>query len=283
MSKKPDETKLVAPTTRPSTPSIAAPRRLGMVSKLIADKANALDYGTSQNTQALIVPIDRLTPNPNQPRKVIDEERDLELADNIRENGILEPLIVRETAEGQYEIVAGERRYRAARLAGKTTVPVIVKNYDDEQAQLVSVIENLQRVDLDALDEAHYFKFLSDNYNYSYRKIAAMIHRSYSYVSDRMRLLELDEDNLNNPTDNSEKDNNRQKNNQKLQNSQSKTRLPKREVRYSPKSLFSFGDWLSKTRNNLPSLRQEEKAELRDKLSELRAKIEELERELPEE
>src|SRR4051812_16868559 len=98
---------------------------------MISDKANALDQGESKNNEALIVPIGKIRPNPNQPRQMVNEERDNELAENIREHGVLEPLIVREVAEGEYEIVAGERRYRAARQIGKKTLPVIVKDYDD--------------------------------------------------------------------------------------------------------------------------------------------------------
>jgi ParB/RepB/Spo0J family partition protein len=249
-----------------------------MVSKLIADKASALDQTSTRNSEALIIPIGWLKPNPNQPRRVLDEERDLELAENIRENGILEPLIVREIGENQYEIVAGERRYRAATLVGKPTVPVIVKEYDDQQSKLVAVIENLQRVDLDPLDEAYYFKFLSDNYNYSYRKIAGLVHRSYSYVNDRMRLLDLSE---NNPTNIRDEFHNRQENNQKLQNSQSsRTSLPKRPYQYSPKSVLSFTGWLDKTRNSLSRLKDDEKSELKTSLAELRSKIAELEKEL---
>ena len=276
MSKNVDNIKKVAPP---------APRRLGMVSKLIADKATALEKSSTRNSEALIIPIEWLQPNPHQPRRVVDEERDLELADNIRENGILEPLIVREIRENRYEIVAGERRYRAAKLAGKESVPVIVKEYDDEQSQLVSVVENLQRLDLDPLDEAYYFKFLADNYNYSYRKIATLIHRSYSYVSDRMRLLDEAGNASGEAASNyGEENHNRQENNQKLQSSQSsRTRLPKRQTRYNEKSLFTFENWLDKTRLGLAELKTEERTALKNKLSILRSKITALEEELPRE
>ncbi len=270
MSKNPDFNKRVASPPAP-------PRRLGVVSKLIADKANHLDQSESRNSEALIVSIEKIRPNPKQPRKVFDEERDQELADNIRENGVLEPLIVRETVEGQYEIVAGERRYRAAKLIGKTTVPVIVKDYDDQQAQFIAVVENLQRVDLAPLDEANYFKFLCDNYNYSYRDIGAMIHRSPSYVNDRMKLL--------NPSlsaeDEGEKNHKRSENNQKLQKSQLDVAKATERNLTGGRTLSSFDGWLDKTRRNLTQLKPTEQAELRDKLALLRSKIEALEKELP--
>ncbi len=265
---------------RPDSSSNAAPRRLGLVSQMISDKANALDGGESKNNEALIVPIGKIRPNPNQPRQMVNEERDNELAENIREHGVLEPLIVREVAEGEYEIVAGERRYRAAEKIGKKTLPVIVKDYDDKEAQFIAAIENLQRADLEPQDEARYFKFLSDNYNYSYRKIAEMVHRSHGYVNQRMRLLGLDEVEAN--VTNSEKDNNRIENGQKLENSQSvKERIQPKEGRYSPRPMLNFGGWLDKTRDSLPKLKPDEVAELRDKLSELRRKIAALEKELP--
>ncbi len=253
----------------------AAPRRLGMVSQLIGEKAGTLEqHQETRNKEALIVPIERISPNPNQPRQASNPERDKELAENIRTNGVLEPLIVREVGEGLYEIVAGERRYRAAKSIGETRLPVIVKDYDDEQAQLVAVVENLQRLDLEPVDEARYFKFLSDNYNYSYRKIADMVHRSHGYVNERMRLLEE-------AADASDKSNKRIENGQKLQTSQAvKEKAVKKEAKFSPKPLLTFDGWLDKTRETLPKLQPDEVSELKSKLSELRHKIDALEKEL---
>jgi len=253
------------------------PRRLGTVSQLISEKANALDKSDSRNSEALIIGLEKIRLNPRQPRKVLDPERDRELAENIGENGVLEPLIVREVAEGQYEIVAGERRYRAAGQAGLKAVPVIVKDYDDKQAQFVAAIENLQRQDLDPTDEAAYFKFLAENYNYSYRKIGEMVHRSPSYVNLRMRLL-----NLGDPPELeavSEKSNKHAESTQKLEKSQ--LLKAKSQLKYSPRPMLNFGGWLDKTRDSLPDLKSEEVAELRDKLAELRHKIAELEKTLP--
>ena len=256
-----------------------APRRLGLVAQMVSNGATNMEQTASRNTEALIVPLERVRPNPNQPRRVFDEVRDQELAENIRQNGVLEPLIVREIGDGEYEIVAGERRYRASKLADKKTVPVIVKDYDDKQAQFISVVENLQRVDLDPHDEAVYFKYLIDNYNHSYRDIAAMVHRSPNYVGDRLKLLEKGA--AASPGDDSEKDNKRGENGQKLQKSLTGDARNKPAPRYTIKPLATFDSWLNDTYHGLSKLKEDEKVELRGHLTDLRQKIARLEKELP--
>lgn len=259
-----------------------APSRLSTVSQLIADKSNAFNEGSSKNNEALVVAIEKIQPNPNQPRQVFDEERDLELAENIRENGILEPIIVREIGEGRYEIVAGERRYRAAKAIDLARVPVIVKDYDDKQAQLIAAVENLQRVDLDPLDEARYFRFLCDTHNYSYQDIATMIHRSRSYVNQRMRELEQSENGVT-QQDNSEERNKHPEIARKLEKSQSNNNAKtSREARFTVRPLVNFDGWLDNTTLALKKLKPDEKADLRDRLAELRHKIAALEEAIPE-
>lgn len=253
-----------------------ATRKFSVLSDLISDKANALEQNDSRNSEALIVSVDKIGLNPKQPRKKLNEDRDEELVENIREHGVLEPLIVREVREGQYEIVAGQRRYLAAKAAGKTTVPVIVKDYDDKQAQLVSVIENLQRLDLDPLDEAHYFKFLSDQYNYSYRDIARMVHRSHGYVNDRMKRLGLGDKDV------SDKGNKRSENGQSLHNSQKGPGLEAKE-NYNIRPLLSINSWIERTANNLGKLRVDEAVLLRTQVAEIRVKLAALEEMLPDE
>ncbi len=253
-----------------------APRRLGLVSQMIAQKADNLDRADTRNSEALIVSLERIRPNPRQPRRFYDAERDRELAENIKEHGILEPLLVRLVSENQYEIVAGERRYRAARLAGKHSVPVIVKEYGEEQAQLVAVIENLQRQDLDPRDEAHYFKFLADQYNYSYRKIAALVHRSYGYVNERMRLLNLPEE----APESGDINHKRPEKDQKLEKSQTKAERKLSAGGFGGRQLRSFEGWLDKAQRQAGQLSPADINQLRLRLAELRQKIDSLEQQL---
>ncbi len=142
--------------------------------------------------EARFMPIDQVEPNPDQPRKKANAEKDIELAADITERGILQPIIVRPMPggpDGQYQIIAGERRWRAARAAGLREVPVIIKELDDQAAQIVSLVENLQRVDLDPHDEAEFFYKLSVERNVSNRDIAKMINRSHGYVDQRLKKL----------------------------------------------------------------------------------------------
>lgn len=152
-------------------------------------KSRVVDEGDALE-EARLLPIERVEPNPDQPRKRTNPEKDAELATDIGERGILQPIIVRphpSEEPGQFQIIAGERRWRAAREAGLEEVPVIIKEVDDREAQLVSLVENLQRVDLEQEDEAEFFRKLSLEHNLSNRQIARMINRSHGYVNDRLR------------------------------------------------------------------------------------------------
>jgi ParB family transcriptional regulator, chromosome partitioning protein len=138
-----------------------------------------------------------LMPGRYQPRRHLSEESLAELADSIREQGILQPLVVRPVgnpgaAEPRYEIVAGERRWQAAKLAGLSTVPVIVRELDDQSALAVALIENLQREDLNPIDQAHSLKRLADEFELTHEQVAKAVGRSRASVSNLMRLLELD-------------------------------------------------------------------------------------------
>jgi ParB family transcriptional regulator, chromosome partitioning protein len=138
-----------------------------------------------------------LIPGRYQPRRHLSEESLSELADSIREQGILQPLVVRPIAtpsreEPRYEIVAGERRWQAAKLAGLSTVPVIVRELDDQSALAVALIENLQREDLNPIDQAHSLKRLADEFALTHEQVAKAVGRSRASVSNLMRLLELD-------------------------------------------------------------------------------------------
>lgn len=148
----------------------------------------ALRTDPSEN---LYLPISQVECNADQPRKRFDEESLDELADSIREHGILQPLTVRRLGTGYYQIVAGERRWRAARLAGLTEVPAIVIEADDRKATELALIENLQREDLDPLEEAEGYKKLMDSYHMTQEDVANRVGKSRSAVANALRLLGL--------------------------------------------------------------------------------------------
>jgi ParB/RepB/Spo0J family partition protein len=139
---------------------------------------------------ARLLPVELIEPNPWQPRQHADPDRMLELIEDVKTRGILEPIIVRPSADGKYQVVAGERRYRAAGAAGLQSVPVIVKeNISEEEAREISLVENLAREDLDIEDEARFIKVLYEQKK-SLRATAEAIHKSYQYVNRRLKLLE---------------------------------------------------------------------------------------------
>ncbi len=131
-----------------------------------------------------------LEPNRNQPRKTFDEDKILELADSIKQHGILEPLIVTKRGDS-YLIVGGERRWRAAKKLGLKEVPVVIKDLTDEQVAELSIIDNLQREDLNSIEEAIAFKNLIDQYSYTQDQVADKISKSRVYVTNSLRLLKL--------------------------------------------------------------------------------------------
>ena len=147
----------------------------------------ALRADTSENLHSL--PISQVECNANQPRKRFDDEALEELADSIREHGILQPLTVRRLSTGYYQIIAGERRWRAARLAGLSEVPAIVIEADDRKASELALIENLQREDLDPIEEAEGYRKLMDSYQLTQEDVAARVGKSRSAVANALRLL----------------------------------------------------------------------------------------------
>ena len=161
-------------STRPTNPDrFNTSARLGQVSN------------TRHLAGALTVPIQNIVPNFHQVRQHFDEKALTELAEDISQRGILEPLIVRETDNepGTYEIIAGERRYRAAQLVGLNELPVIVKQMDEREARFTMLAENLQRADLDPRDEQRFYQELQRSYNLSLSDIAKLVSRSLSYIS----------------------------------------------------------------------------------------------------
>ncbi len=134
--------------------------------------------------------LDKLIPNPQQPRKVFDEEKLGELVDSIKQHGIIQPLIVRQ-GKDTFEIVAGERRWRAAKIAGLVNVPVVVRDYTDEQIMEIAIIENIQRHDLNPIEEALAFRGLMEALDLTQEEVAQKIGRSRSAVANVLRLLNL--------------------------------------------------------------------------------------------
>ena len=137
------------------------------------------------------VDIDLIRPNPNQPRKHFDEDALNELADSIKKHGLIMPIVVNEMQDGKYMIIAGERRYRASRIAGKTKIPVVVRAYDDRQIKEISLIENLQREDLNPIEAANAMKQLMDEYHLTQEELAERIGKSRPAVTNTLRLLSL--------------------------------------------------------------------------------------------
>ena len=136
--------------------------------------------------------INEVEPNRGQPRKEFDEDALLELADSVRQYGILQPLIVQKN-KGYYEIIAGERRWRAAKLAGLKEVPVIIKEYTSQQVVEISLIENIQRENLNPIEEAQAFKRLLEEFHLKQDEVAERVSKSRTAVTNSMRLLKLDE------------------------------------------------------------------------------------------
>lgn len=137
------------------------------------------------------VDIDLIRPNPNQPRKHFDEDALNELADSIKKHGLIMPIVVNEMQDGKYMIIAGERRYRASRIAGKTKIPVVVRAYDERQIKEISLIENLQREDLNPIEAATAMKQLMDEYHLTQEELAERIGKSRPAVTNTLRLLSL--------------------------------------------------------------------------------------------
>lgn len=142
----------------------------------------------------LLVPVEKLVPNPNQPRRDFHPEALQELAASIRTRGVIQPLIVRDMADGRYEIVAGERRWRAAQLAQVHEVPVIIRDFTDAEVIEVAIIENIQRADLNAIEEALAFRQLMERFGHTQEKLAEALSKSRSHIANLLRLLQLPDD-----------------------------------------------------------------------------------------
>ena len=147
--------------------------------------------GGAGEAELLHLPTEAIHPNPRQPRKRFEPEATAGLAASIRRQGVLQPVIVRPRREGGYELVAGERRWRAAREAGSTTVPAVVREADDRESLLLGLVENVARENLSPLEEARAYAVLVDEFGLSLGDVAERVGRSKPAVSNRLRLLEL--------------------------------------------------------------------------------------------
>ncbi len=145
-------------------------------------------------SERLKLTIDSLQPGKYQPRGEIDEAALVELAESIKKQGLLQPLVVREVSPGRYEIIAGERRWRACRLAGVSDVPVVLRQVDDETAMAMALVENLQREDLNAMDQARAMHRLTTEFSLTHQQIAELLSKSRAAVSNYLRLLNLNAD-----------------------------------------------------------------------------------------
>lgn len=150
---------------------------------------NTLEDGVSTVT----LPLDDILPNKEQPRKQFDEEALADLAASIAQHGVLQPLLVRPMPDGTYQLVAGERRWRASRMAGLTEVPVVVRDMDEQQAAELALIENLQREDLNPMEEALGYRTLMDSYGLTQEQTAQVVNKSRPAVANALRLLMLPE------------------------------------------------------------------------------------------
>lgn len=138
-----------------------------------------------------LVPIEYITRNPRNPRRYFDEAELQDLASSIRQHGIVQPVVVRTLGTNQFEIIAGERRWRAAQLAGFTEVPVIVRDVDDRTALEIAIVENVQRADLNPLEEALGYEQLISDHGYTQNDLGEIIGKSRSHVANSLRLLKL--------------------------------------------------------------------------------------------
>lgn len=152
----------------------------------VSDKDNSRNEG-----QIWYIPISKISPNPHQPRKRFAPEELQELAESIKQYGVIQPLIVSENQDGGYELIAGERRLRASTIAGLPTVPAVIRQFSEKNKLEVALIENIQRENLDPLEEAFAYKRLLDEFGLSQQEVAEKMNKSRSAIANTVRLLDL--------------------------------------------------------------------------------------------
>ena len=164
------------------------------LSALMAEVQAEPPSATDARRADISLPIEKVEPNPDQPRRDFKQEDLDSLAASIREKGIIQPLIVRAMDNGQYQIVAGERRWRAAQMAQLHQVPVVIREFNDTEVLEIAIIENIQRADLNPVEEALGYKQLMDRFGHTQEKLAQALSKSRSHIANLMRLLQLPED-----------------------------------------------------------------------------------------
>ncbi len=168
------------------------------LSALMADVAadQSDDTTSSPRRPDMNVPVERIRPNPDQPRRTFDADALSDLADSIREKGVIQPLIVRIAPEdpNMFEIVAGERRWRASQMAQLHELPVLVRDFNDTEVLEIAIIENIQRADLNPVDEAAGYRQLMDRFGHTQDQLATALGKSRSHIANQMRLLQLPEE-----------------------------------------------------------------------------------------
>ncbi len=167
-----------------------------MAKKGLGMGMDALFSQNETKKQSQTLRLTEIFPNKNQPRTDFDDSAIAELAESIKQHGVLQPLLVR-PVDGGYQIVAGERRWRASRMAGLTEVPVYIKELTDEQTAQLALVENLQREDLNPVEEAKGYKELMDTYGYTQEQVAKIVGKSRPAIANAVRLLALDDTTLN--------------------------------------------------------------------------------------
>jgi len=169
----------------------AAARRLSEERELPPAIVSLLSPETThRSTGVKVIPVDRIDSNPRNPRLAFDEETLAELAASIREHGVLQPILVRPVDQNRFQLVAGERRWRASKIAGQATIPALVEDIDDDTAMEISIIENLQREDISVLDEAAMYDRMIREHGYSIRKLAEKLGKDKGYLENRLRLAD---------------------------------------------------------------------------------------------
>ena len=169
----------------------AAARRLSEERELPPAIVSLLSPETThRSTGVKVIPLDRIESNPEQPRLAFDETTLEELAASIREHGVLQPILVRPIGENHFQLIAGERRWRASKIAGMASIPALVEDIDDDTALEISIIENLQREDISPLDEAAMYDRMIKDHGYSIRKLADKLGKDKGYLENRLRLAD---------------------------------------------------------------------------------------------
>lgn len=149
------------------------------------------DTEQSEEGGLLTIPVNSISPNPLQPRTEMDDQSLAELSESIKEHGLIQPLIVRQEDKGKYTLIAGERRWRAAQMAGISELPVVLKEASSQEMLEIALIENIQRADLNPIEEAHAYQQLVDDFNLTQETVAARVGKSRPTIANTLRLLNL--------------------------------------------------------------------------------------------